>query len=98
MEALCRNGRIKRLLKNVIESVKILMYCLKLSWNASGVYTMLRMFCSIVPPLMGIMGSFLSKYLLDLLADKLGTGKVPEVFFLLIGGICTIKIFTEFIR
>lgn len=92
MEALCRNGRIKRLLKNVIESVKILMYCLKLSWNASGVYTMLRMFCSIVPPLMGIMGSFLSKYLLDLLADKLGTGKVPEVFFLLIGGICTIKI------
>ena len=44
MEALCRNGRIKRLLKNVIESVKILMYCLKLSWNASGVYTMLRMF------------------------------------------------------
>lgn len=83
----------KQIGENILEYMRILGYCLRLSWNASECYTVLRILCEVIPPLLGIAGSFLGKYLLDLFAKRLGIEESPKEFYILIGCILLISIF-----
>lgn len=86
MEIKQGKGRIR-------DYLQTLLYCICLSWEASGCYTVIRVICEIVPPILGIANSFLVKYLLDLFAGELQFTAAQRVFFLLAGGILAIKIF-----
>lgn len=46
------------------EYIGAVSYCIKLSWCTSKVYTMTRLICEIIVPVMGILTSFFSKFLL----------------------------------
>ena len=76
----------------LIEYIRILFYCIGLSWRASHIYTLLRILCEICPSLLGIIGSFLGKYLLDLLAGS-GTTSAPSgLFVVLVGAVSAVRL------
>ena len=76
-----------------MQYMQILRYCLQLSWKTSGYYTILRVLCEVFPPLFGIAGSFLGKYLLDLFAKQSEFRKSFNEFLILMGGILLVNIF-----
>lgn len=95
-----RTGRdsIQHLWKEGVAYIRMLLYCIRLSWGASGCYTLLRLLCELLPPLLGVVSSFLGKYLLDILAGAQGTtsassaGSPSCLFFLLIGAVFVIRL------
>lgn len=62
--------------------------CLILSWRTSSFYTIFRLLCNLVPPIIVLVNSLLGKYMLDLLAGGDGQGREHTLLFLLAGGIC----------
>ena len=83
----------KTVSKSILQYVQTLRYCLQLSWEASGYYTIIRILCEVFPPLLGIAGSFLGKYLLDLFAGQSAIEKSLREIFILTGCILLINIF-----
>lgn len=84
---------IKQVKDRIRDYLQTLIYCIRLSWEASGCYTVIRIVCEIIPPVLGIVNSFLVKYLLDLFAGELQFTAAYRVFILLAGCILAIKIF-----
>lgn len=84
---------IKQVKDRTRDYLQTLLYCIRLSWEASGCYTVIRIVCEIIPPILGIVNSFLVKYLLDLFAGELQFTAAYRVFILLAGCILAIKIF-----
>mgnify|MGYP000981829513 CR=1 FL=1 len=50
--------------------LETILYCIKLSWDASAFYTIVRLAGRILTPVLGIISSFLAKYIIDLLAGS----------------------------
>ncbi len=71
---------------------KTLCYCMRLSWDASRLYTALRVSCELFVPLLGIAGAFLGKYLLDLLAGSFAAGDRQQALLFLLGAILVVKL------
>ena len=44
------------------------LYCIKLSWNTSRYYTLVRLIGRILTPVFGIITTYLLKYILDFLS------------------------------
>lgn len=62
-------------MKNIKIFLSTILYCLCLSWKSSKIYTSIRLTGKIIKPIMGIVSSFLIKYIIDLLS---GTTNVPD--------------------
>lgn len=66
--------------------------CLTLSWRTSPAYTVLRLLCNVIPPLLTLLASLLGKYVLDLLAGTYGGGREYALLLLFSGCLCLIAI------
>ena len=75
----------KRLQSYMIEFIKIVIYCIIVSWKSSPFYTIIRFLCSIITPLTGLAVTFLGKYILDLLAGEayINNSETMLIFFFL---------------
>ncbi|MDF2541693.1 MAG: ABC-type multidrug transport system, ATPase and permease component [Herbinix sp.] len=73
---------IETVKKHSVEYIKALSYCMKLSWGASRYYTILRIICEVLRPLLSIMSAFLGKYLINLFT---GTYVVQDKYSTSIG-------------
>ena len=71
--------------------IRMLLYCIRLSWRASSLYTLLRLLYELLPPILGLVNSFLGKYVLDSLAGGESSHALPQ-FVLLAGMIVTIRL------
>ena len=79
---------IKRVKKQISTFFSAMRDCLTLSWRTSPFYTVLRLLCNLIPPIITLVNSLLGKYMLDLLAGGFGQGKEHTLLFLLAGAIC----------
>ncbi|QNK41201.1 ABC transporter ATP-binding protein [Caproicibacter fermentans] len=72
-------------LKNFSEFLQTILYCIRLSWDASKYYTIIRIGLQILSPFLLILTSFLGKYLIDFLTGaQMRSAKVQyrALFFL----------------
>ncbi len=61
--------------------------CLILSWRTSRLYTILRLLCSLAPPLLTLAAALLGKYILNLLTGMLVTPAPTACLLLFTGGL-----------
>lgn len=72
--------------------------CLVLSWKTAPFYTLLRLLCNLVPPIIILINSLLGKYILDVLAGGLGKGQEHTIFLLLTGTLCLTGILRSLVQ
>ena len=74
------------MLRNLSELQKAVIYCLKLAWQSSKGYTLLRLAGNFLIPIFTIVASYLTKLILDLLTA--GTDKIEmQILFLLLSAL-----------
>lgn len=74
------------MLRNLSELTKAVIYCLKLAWQSSKGYTLLRLAGNFLIPIFTIVASYLTKLILDLLTA--GTDKIEmQILFLLLSAL-----------
>ena len=74
------------MLRNLSELKKAVIYCLKLAWQSSKGYTLLRLAGNFLIPIFTIVASYLTKLILDLLTA--GTDKIEiQILFLLLSAL-----------
>lgn len=74
------------------EYIGAVRYCIKLSWCTSKGYTMTRLICEIVVPMMGILTAFFSKFLLYIFAGNLTVINPHKLCVLYLGCILIFQI------
>ena len=72
-----------------------LAFCLKLSWEASRLYTIMRVVCKIALPLLLITDSFLGKYIINLFSGEWAVPDSHKMFLLLLAAIFTMKVLQD---
>lgn len=78
--------------RKLSECWKTLCYCMRLSWEASRLYTALRVCCELFVPLLGIVSAYLGKYLLDLLAGSFVTDERQQALLFFLGAVLLVKL------
>ena len=72
-----------------------LAFCLKVSWESSKIYTVMRIICKTLFPLLLITDSFLGKYIINLFSGLWAAENPYEVFLLLLVTIFVMKILQD---
>ena len=67
-------------------------YCLTLSWQASKLYTIIRIVIQTMTPLLSIVAAFVGKYLIDLLAGKSHATNPTQTLLLLFAALLAISL------
>lgn len=83
---------MKKIVTELIEYIQALKYCLKLSWNASQYYTILRFFCEIAIPILVIINTFLGKYLINLFAEEKSDYDKYKLFIFLMSCVLLVNV------
>ncbi len=73
--------------KELTSFFSTIFYCLSLSWKASKYYTTVRIAGQILTPVLTIVGAFVGKYLIDLLAGAWIVPDATQMLFLLFAGL-----------
>ena len=68
-------GEVHLQKRQLFGALSALPYCLRLSWQSSRKYTVVRLLGKIILPIIDILGAYVLKYVLDLLS---GAWSVPE--------------------
>lgn len=69
--------------KELASFFSTIFYCLSLSWKASKYYTTVRIAGQILTPVLTIVGAFVGKYLIDLLAGAWFVEDITQMLLLL---------------
>ncbi len=80
---------------NIQEFAGTLAFCLKISWESSKVYTITRIICKAILPLLLIAESFLGKHIIDLFSNAWMPEYPCQMFLLILSVIFIIKIFQD---
>lgn len=72
--------------------------CLILSWRTSRLYTLLRLLCSLIPPLLTLVTALLGKFIIDLLTGVLAVPAPTVYLFLFMGGLLAANIFRSLLQ
>lgn len=79
--------------KGILQFFQMIYACLKLSWRTSPVYTLIRFAGLMLIPLISVATTYISKYILNLLAGEWTVEAPMRVGVLLLFGIFTAGIF-----
>ena len=74
------------MLRNLSELKKAVIYCLRLAWQSSKGYTLLRLAGNFLIPVFTIAASYITKLILDLLTAG-GSGIERQILFLLLSAL-----------
>lgn len=72
--------------------VSTIAYCLSLSWKTSKYYTIVRIVSQILTPILTIVGAFIGKYLIDLLAGAWVVEDTSKTLVLLFAGLLSLAL------
>lgn len=66
------NGKKNKYKNNIKDFGQVFFWCIALSWKASPIYTILRVFSELFNPMLNIAGAFVSKQIIDYISKYTG--------------------------
>jgi ABC-type multidrug transport system fused ATPase/permease subunit len=87
-------GVKNKYINNVKDFSQVFSWCIKLSWQVSPIYTVLRVLSELFNPILNILGAFISKQIINYISSSIGIYNSRYIYNLLIlmGLVALIKV------